>query len=212
MNKTEFLRCLQEELTALPPEDLQQWLDDYSELIDDRMEDGVDESAAVAAFGDPADVAQQILTAAGLSTAAKRPQRQRSFRQTLWLYTSPVWVPLIAAALITAAAGYISLWFVGLAVCVTLFSLLAVDLALATSALVSVLAAGVFFSTGHPAQALLTLGMGLICAAACLVLALGLVYAVRGTRWCLRWMVRHTRKFCLSARARAASTRKECAA
>ena len=50
MNKQEFLAKLQELLCGLPDEDIQKSLDFYSEMIDDRIEDGLSEQEAVAVF------------------------------------------------------------------------------------------------------------------------------------------------------------------
>lgn len=67
MNKEVFLHQLRVRLTQLPPQEAQKQLDYYAELIDDMMEDGVSEEAAVASFGDVNLLAQQILQDASLS-------------------------------------------------------------------------------------------------------------------------------------------------
>lgn len=53
MQKTEFLDRLRAALADLPAEELEKTLGYYAEMIEDRMEDGMDEEAAVAAMGDP---------------------------------------------------------------------------------------------------------------------------------------------------------------
>lgn len=52
MQKTEFLDRLRTALADLPAEELEKTLGYYAEMIEDRMEDGMDEEAAVAAMGD----------------------------------------------------------------------------------------------------------------------------------------------------------------
>ena len=47
MKKQEFLDLLKNRLWALPERDIQQSLDYYKEMIDDRMEDGLSEEDAV---------------------------------------------------------------------------------------------------------------------------------------------------------------------
>ena len=49
MTKQEFLRALWNKLSALPSEDVGRALDYFSEMIDDRMENGLTEEEAVAA-------------------------------------------------------------------------------------------------------------------------------------------------------------------
>ena len=47
MNKQEFLARLQKGLSGLPGEEIEEHLAFYSEMIDDRMEDGIPEETAV---------------------------------------------------------------------------------------------------------------------------------------------------------------------
>ena len=47
MNKQEFLAQLRKGLSGLPKEDIDERLTFYSEMIDDRMEDGIPEETAV---------------------------------------------------------------------------------------------------------------------------------------------------------------------
>ena len=58
MKRNEFLSKLKERLWALPEADKQCSLDYYSEMIDDRMEDGLSEEEAVAAIGDLDEIVQ----------------------------------------------------------------------------------------------------------------------------------------------------------
>ncbi len=61
MNKQEFLKALWMRLSDLPREDLEKSLDYYNEMIDDRIESGLSEEAAVLAVGSVEDAAKQIL-------------------------------------------------------------------------------------------------------------------------------------------------------
>ena len=61
MKRVEFLEALKARLWALPEADIQCSLDYYSEMIDDRMEDGLTEEEAVAAIGNLEEIVQQIL-------------------------------------------------------------------------------------------------------------------------------------------------------
>ena len=71
MQKTEFLDRLRTALADLPAEELEKTLGYYAEMIEDRMEDGMDEEAAVAAMGDPEAVAREILLDAPLGTLVR---------------------------------------------------------------------------------------------------------------------------------------------
>ena len=61
MTKQEFLRELWNKLTELPQEDVEKSLDYYSEMIDDRVENGLTEEEAVAEIGTADAAAAQIL-------------------------------------------------------------------------------------------------------------------------------------------------------
>ncbi len=61
MNKEQFLAALRARLTGLPQADLERTLQYYREMVDDRVEDGMSEAAAVADVGDPDELAAAIL-------------------------------------------------------------------------------------------------------------------------------------------------------
>ena len=61
MCKQAFLDELRERLTGLPQEDIDERLDFYAEMIDDRVEEGLTEEEAVAAIGTVEEVFAQIV-------------------------------------------------------------------------------------------------------------------------------------------------------
>lgn len=61
MKKVEFLVKLREALEALPSEEQIRSVAFYEEVLDDRIEDGMDEEEAVAALGTVEDIARRIL-------------------------------------------------------------------------------------------------------------------------------------------------------
>ncbi len=61
MTKKNFLKKLNGELKALPAAERKKALDYYSELIDDRVEEGFTEESAVMQLGEAKPVAQGIL-------------------------------------------------------------------------------------------------------------------------------------------------------
>ena len=60
MRKSEFLYELRRALSGLPQSDVEERISFYSEMIDDRMEEGPSEEEVVAGIGSPHDVAEQI--------------------------------------------------------------------------------------------------------------------------------------------------------
>jgi len=71
MNKEQFLAALRARITGLPKTDLERTLQYYGEMIDDRIEEGMTEQAAVADVGNPAELAAAIL---------QKPVGQTAFR------------------------------------------------------------------------------------------------------------------------------------
>ena len=61
MNKISFILRLHERLEGLPQEDIEERLMFYSEMIDDRMEDGLSEEDAVASVGSIDEIVTEIV-------------------------------------------------------------------------------------------------------------------------------------------------------
>lgn len=159
MDKYEFLTELCARLWALPQEDAKRSVDYYGEMIDDRMEDGLSEAEAVAAIGDPDEIARTILASTTFPQPAAPEQnagkRLRWWEILLLVLGSPVWLSLIIAVAAVIFSVWISLWSV-------VISLYATAVALGASAIGCLLA--VFFTFDVPGSAAVALGAALICA------------------------------------------------
>ena len=170
MNKQQFLAAIRDRLGELSPEDLESSLDYYREMIEDRMEDGMTEEEAVAAMGSADEIAAQVLAETPrpeptfepepMPEADPEPPKSRlrkGWAVALAVVGSPVWLPLLIAAVVILAAVYIVIWSV-------LISMYAVDLSLAAGALGSAFGFGTLLFFGYPTQGMLFLGAGLLCA------------------------------------------------
>lgn len=161
MRKQEFLARLRQSLSQLPRQDLEEHLAFYSEMIDDRMEEGLPEEEAVAAVGSVDMIAAQII--ADIPPAPPvpdqpKPRKQLSTWEILLLVLgSPVWLSLLIAALAVILSLYISLWAV-------IVSLWAVFASLAVCSVGGVLACAVFAVSGNGTSGLAMLGLGIILA------------------------------------------------
>lgn len=78
MNKSEFILQLRNGLSGLPQDDVDERLNFYGEMIDDRIEDGLSEEDAVFEMGDINKIISQILAEIPLSKIVKKklPQKQ----------------------------------------------------------------------------------------------------------------------------------------
>ena len=61
MDKLTFLGLLRQGLNGLPQEDIEERIGFYSEMIDDRMEEGLSEAEAVAGVGSVEEIVPQII-------------------------------------------------------------------------------------------------------------------------------------------------------
>lgn len=167
MNKQQFLAAIGGQLRSLPPSDVQKSLDYYSEMIDDRTEDGMSEEDAIKAMGDPAEIAAQILMELPLSKLVKtrlKPSRTlRAWEIVLLALGSPIWLSLLAAAVVLLLSVYIVLW----AVIITVY---AVDLSFAVGAVGGIVGCLALPFSGHFTLALLYLGLALLCAGLAILL------------------------------------------
>ena len=60
MNRKEYMESLEKELSFVPELQRKAILDYYEEMIEDRMEDGMDEPSAVAAMETPEVIVQRL--------------------------------------------------------------------------------------------------------------------------------------------------------
>ena len=165
MRKAEFLSQLRQKLSILPQRDVEKILEYYSEMIDDYIESGYSQDAAVAQMGSVNDVAAQILANAQ-NTAYEAPyvQKQKKSRTMILLLILgfPLWLPLLVTAfsvLLTFAIVIATLAMVVPWSLVVSFGASALGLLLATPI--------VFVGEGI-AAALLVLGCAFVLAALCI--------------------------------------------
>lgn len=161
MKRNEFLNQLRARLWAMPEADKQRSVDYYSEMIDDRMEDGLSEEEAVAAIGDLDEIVEQILHETPRPPATvHNGQKQQKRGLEPWMIVllvlgAPLWIPLVVSAVSVVFSIYVSLWSV-------VISLYAVFIALAASAAGCVV--GSFFMIGRFAEVMVAWGAAALCA------------------------------------------------
>lgn len=71
MTKLKFLLSLHDRLSGLPKNDVEERLSFFSEMIEDRMEEGLSEEEAVSAVGTVDQIAAQIVADIALAGNAK---------------------------------------------------------------------------------------------------------------------------------------------
>lgn len=159
MNKQEYLEAIRSRISAMPADDVNRFMDYYSEMIDDRVEDGLSEEEAVADMGSPEAAVEQILEEMPLTKLVKekiKPKHElKAWEVILIVLGSPVWIPL----LITAAVLLLTLWIVAFAL---LISFYAVVLSFVVAGIGGLICAIPLFIANSPYTAVLMLGAALI--------------------------------------------------
>lgn len=160
MRKIEFIAALYEKLALLLPNEAEERVAFYAEMIDERMEEGLSEEEAVSQLGSVDEIVSQILADIPLSSLIRekvRPKRPvRAWEIVLLVLGFPLWFPLLLAAFAVLFSVYIAIWSV-------VISLWAVDISLMLSALGCIIA-GVFLAAqGNVLVGMAAMGVGLIC-------------------------------------------------
>ncbi len=115
MNKQEFMTELERKLSGLPQKEVSEQLGFFSEMIDDKIEDGCREEEAVASFGTVDEVAKQIIAEIPLTKIIKEKAKhsgRNPWVTVLLIIGSPVWFSLLISLFAVVFSLIVSLWSV----------------------------------------------------------------------------------------------------
>ena len=177
MTKEQFIKKLNTELSFLSPEELESRLAFYSEMIDDRIEEGLSEEDAIAEIGDVDEIIAQ-LKADGLacektdnnnpcsdgtyaSPKADNSAPSKKKKSSPWIIVlaavgSPLWITLAAAAILVILSVYIVIWAV-------VGSLWAIPVALVCACIGGMIAGVVSLATGSTLLGITLIGAAMVC-------------------------------------------------
>lgn len=180
MDKFDFLEELGSRLVGLPKEDRDRFIEYYSEMIDDRVEEGMTEQEAVADIGTPANVAKEILSTIPLTKIVKekvKPKRRLSVAEIILIVLgAPVWVPVLVSLLSIIFSIYVVLWSVVLTFIGVNITFFAVAIALLAAF------AGMLI-TAHVPEAFVCLGGCLVMTGLALLTMLFVKVLIKGVIW-----------------------------
>ena len=154
MTKIEFLNKLRMRLSALPNEEIEERIAFYSEVIDDRIEEGMSEEDAVASVGANDEISIDA------KPEPKQKNQKRSFSVlavVLIILGFPLWFPLLIAAF----AVVLSVFAAVLSVIISLWAVFASFVGCAIGGVVG--GTVIAFSTS-PFVGTALIGAGLVCA------------------------------------------------
>lgn len=133
MRKEAYLDLLRMKLMEADIPGIDQMVDFYAEMIDDRMEDGMMEEEAVASMENIDSIVSQARAdrpITDLVTARMKESHEAAKKEghgTRWMVLAiigfPVWFPLLVAFFAVLLAVYVSLWAVVIALYAALFAL-----------------------------------------------------------------------------------------
>lgn len=116
MTKLQFLLSLHNKLSGLPQNEIEERLNFYSEMIEDRIEDGLSEEEAVSEIGTVDEIAEQIVSDIPLTKIAKekiKPKRRiKAWEIILLILGAPLWLSILIAIFAVIFSLYLSLWAV----------------------------------------------------------------------------------------------------
>ena len=170
MTKQSFLDQLRSGLSPLPKEAREEYLSFYTEMLDDRMEEGMEEEQAVQELGTVEEILSRIYTEVPLSALVKEkitPKRRLKPLEIVFLILgSPIWLSLLLAALAVLLSLAVCIW----SIVISVWSVFAATVACSFA----FLASGVIFVLqGHSLTGLAVIGGSLILAGFSVFLFLG---------------------------------------
>ena len=170
MTKLEFISELYNKLSDMPVSEIDERVNFYSEMIEDRIEEGLSEEEAVAAVGSVDEVADQIK--AEIASEEKTIEQKKTDEQikpenpkakrsaleiTLLVLGAPLWISLLAALFTVAISLIASVWAV-------VGSLLCVFASFCATALYGIIFGIAWMLSGKALAGLALFGCGLLLA------------------------------------------------
>lgn len=112
MTKGEFLLRLGEGLSGTSKELINEQLDFYSEIIDDRIEEGLTEEEAVLEIGDIDAIISQIKEEKSISDVHATKGKLEAWKTVLLILGSPTLLSIIITITAIVFSLFISLWVI----------------------------------------------------------------------------------------------------
>ena len=199
MNKQQFISSLRARLSSLPGADINRYVDYYSEMIDDRIEDGLSEEEAVSDLGSIDSIVSQIFAEAPkspnytYSPAPNQPgKKEKSKISPVWIIiliviTSPFWLSAIASS----ASVILGIAIVFVSIIPVLY---AVDLVFAVSGIICFIGSFVPLFTLDLAVSAFIFGCGLMFAGGAVLLFFAATWVAKNEINFFKWIYKKVEK------------------
>ncbi len=171
MTKKTFLKLLRKRLGCLSRREKNERISFYSEMIDDRMEDGHTEAEAIYQIGSVDEIAKQVIDD---SKTEKRMERDsaNTTKIILLICGFPVWFPLLVALYAVLFSLFVS--FVSL-----VLSLWATFIAVAVSSPLALLIGTYHLFVNSAPYGIMMIAAGVVCAGLAIFLYFGALSLTR---------------------------------
>ena len=176
MRKEEFLNELRNKLVVLPKEEVDDRISFYSEMIDDRVDEGKSEEEAINEIGGVDKVVNEIAKETSFMTLMKEKAKGKRALKTweiiLICAGFPFWFPIAITIVILALVAYLLLWVLVI-VCYV------VETALGVSSVGGLIVFFAYIFTGQ--FNLIPLAVSIMSTGAAILLFFGCAGATKGT-------------------------------
>lgn len=178
MNKEGFLNDLKNALSGLPQQEIDDRISFYSEIIDDKIEEGMTEEQAIEDIGAIDEIRSQIISDIPITKLVKekiKPKRTlKAWEVILIILGFPVWFPLLISFVVIIFSLYIVLW--SLVIC-----LWAIEISLWAIAIVGLVFTIINLIQGSFTNSLLLFGISLVSSGLSFFLFYACIAATKGT-------------------------------
>jgi len=177
MNKQDFLTISRKGLSGLPKDEIEERLSFYSEIIDDRMEEGLSEEDSIRDLGTTDEIISQIVSDIPLSKIVKekiKPKKKlKTWETILLILGSPIWASLLIAAAAVIFSLYVASWAL-------IISLWAVFVSFGASFLGGIIGGIILALNGNISTGIALISAGIVCAGLCIFAFFGCKAATKG--------------------------------
>lgn len=177
MSKQEFIERLQKGLQGLPQDEIEERIMFYTEMIEDRIEEGFTEEEAVSEIGNIEEIISQVVADTPLAKLVKEkitPKKRLAVWEIILLVLgSPIWLSLLLVVIAVILTLYIVVWSVAI-------SLWSVWGSLVACAFAGIVAGSALSFDGNIPAGLVVVGGGIVCAGLSIFVFYGCKMATKG--------------------------------
>lgn len=185
MTKNEFLNQLEDALKYLPQSEIEERISFYSEMIDDKIEEGILEEEAVASIGTVEEIVSQIVEEFPLAKIVKQKitnkKKLKAWEIVLLALGSPIWLSLLVSFFAVFFSLYVSVWAVIISLWAVFVSLVASGIGGVIGGLILVFTQNTLTGVWMLGASLVLAGLSILCFYGCKIATKYLIILTKKT-------------------------------